>query len=102
MGEGLEEVPYVNPFPPLTDAWAVHDTVLEIMAVLDKEVGEEGFMYKEISVFNTWFDFIGATLDMTAREVMDAFQRALLEPFPNGIAEPVEITDRLFEEAFPS
>ncbi len=95
MGEGLEEVPYVNPFPPLTDAWAVHDTVLEILAVLSDPTPEGGYQREMVDNFKTWFNFIGATLDLSVLEVKQVFQHILYDPMGDGDA--FEITDRLLD-----
>ena len=84
-----------NPFDFLTNQWAVHDTVLEIVASLSAPMPEGGYQQDDVRRFRVWFDFIGAIVNLSALEVIQTFQHLLPEVEADQV-DPITITEALF------
>ncbi len=84
-----------NPFGYLTDEWAVHDTVLEVVATLAAPMPEGGYQQADVQKFRMWFDFIGAIVGLSALEVIQTFQH-LLPDVEASTVDPITITEALF------
>lgn len=84
-----------NPFDFLTNQWAVHDTVLEIVASLSAPMPKGGYQQDDVRRFRVWFDFIGAIVGLSALEVIQTFQHLLPEVEADQV-DPIIITEALF------
>ena len=84
-----------NPFDYLTNQWAVHDTVLEIVATLASPMPQGGYQQADVQKFRMWFDFIGAIVGLSALEVIQTFQHLLPEVEADQV-DPIVITEALF------
>ena len=84
-----------NPFDSLTNQWAVHDTVLEIVAALASPMPQGGYQQADVQKFRMWFDFIGAIVGLSALEVIQTFQHLLPEVEADQV-DPIIITEALF------
>lgn len=82
-----------NPFSPLTDLWAVHDSVLGVLRLFGGPLKEE-YTPDEIQSFRYHFDFIGAVMDMEIVDILEVFGRAAVEK----VKHPVQITYMLCGE----
>lgn len=81
-----------NPFPPLTDSWAIHDSVLGILRLFGTPQKNK-YTPEEAQAFRYHFDFIGAVLDIDVMEVLEVFNEAAMA----SVRHPLQITYMLCE-----